>query len=89
MNETTTAPTMEEAVAILDEVSGYQAVDDTRKALKFLRDVVDGTIDGADVQHRLNAASMLYQVAGQREALALQALQIAQQQQQVVADQAH
>lgn len=79
MNETTTAPTMEEAVAILDEVSGYQAVDDTRKALKFLRDVVDGTIDGADVQHRLNAASMLYQVATQREALALQALQIAQQ----------
>lgn len=88
MNETTTAPTMEEAVAILDEVSGYQAVDDTRKALKFLRDVVDGTIDGVDVQHRLNAASMLYQVATQREAMALQALQLAQQAQQN-AEQAH
>ncbi len=88
MKEPTTAPSMEEAVAILDEVSGYQAVDDQRKALQFVRDVVDGKHANADIQHRLNAASMLYQVAGQREAMALQALQLTQQAQQN-ADQAH
>lgn len=90
MNETTTAPNMEEAVAILDEVSGYQAVDDQRKALAFVRDTIDGKHTGAadTLQVRLNAASMLYQISQQREALALQALQIAQQQ-TIAAEQAH
>lgn len=77
MNDNTTAPSMEEAHAILDNACEYNAVADTTKALALLRRVVDGELEVT--QERLNAISMLYQVAAQREQIALGALQIAAQ----------
>ncbi len=81
-NATPLAPSMHEANAIIDDLTKYDSVADAKKALQYLRDVVDGVPTAMEngTQERLNAASMLYQVSQSRAHLALQAMEVAQRQ---------